>query len=218
MWRLFYPLNYFRLRADEKRRLDALATAVVAALLGLPFILFGGVFFSPDGFLDKLINVTAALGGFYVAALVAAATFAHPDLDKVIKSGPVALVTRDASGQRITEALTRREFACTIFGYLAFASILFSIVAAMAVGLSRNSAIPGLLASGGGVSLYLAVRAVFIVAFVIPAAHIAVVTGLGLYYLMDRLYRQDRAIITPKSGQAPKGDASKGETRAERRR
>jgi hypothetical protein len=34
--------------------------------------------------------------------------------------------------------------------------------------------------------------------FSVAIAHMAVVTSLGLYYLMDRLYRRDREIVTPK--------------------
>ncbi|RAI34437.1 hypothetical protein [Rhodoplanes serenus] len=199
MFRLFYPLRYFRLRADGKVLLDWIPTAILVGCISLPFILFGGVFFAPDGFLDKTINVTAALGGFYVAALVAAATFAHPDLDKVIKSGPIALVTSE-NGKRISEYLTRREFTCHVFGYLAFASILVSFAAAMAVGLSRNSTIVRHLIDVGGTSLYLTVRSIFIVLFSIPIAHIVTVTCVGLYYLMDRLYRHDRTVTTRKGG------------------
>ncbi|MDI3566652.1 hypothetical protein [Bradyrhizobium sp. Arg816] len=200
MWRLFYPLRYFRLRADGKAHLDLIPTVILAALMAGPFVAFGGVFFNPDGFLDKLINVTAALGGFYVAALVAAATFTHEDLDKVIRSGPIALIEKDADGHAITEYLTRRELACAIFGYLAFSSILFSFAAAFAVGMSRNSTLVSHLIAIGGDGLYLSIRSITIILFSLVVAHIATVTGVGLYYLMDRLYRHDRAITTPKGG------------------
>lgn len=199
MFRLFYPLRYFRLKADGKMHLDVIPTLILAAVMSTPFLLFGGVFFSPDGFLDKTINVTAALGGFYVAALVAATTFAHPDLDKVIKSGPIALVTRE-NGRRIAEDLTRREFASYVFGYLAFASIAVSFAAALAVGMSRNNTLAIHLVELGGVGLFLTVRTLFIVLFSLVIAHICTVTTLGLYYLMDRLYRHDREITTPKGG------------------
>jgi hypothetical protein len=200
MWRLFYPLRYFRLRADGKAHLDLIPTVILAALMAGPFIAFGGVFFNPDGFLDKLINVTAALGGFYVAALVAAATFTHEDLDKVIKSGPIMLLERDMDGYKIAEYLTRRELACAIFGYLAFSSILVSFAAVFAVGMSRNSTFVPHLVAWGGETLYLSLRGITIASFTLVVAHIATVTGIGLYYLMDRLYRHDRAVITPKGG------------------
>ena len=57
-------------------------------------------FFSANGFLDKTLLLTVALTGFYVAALVAAATFGHPDLDKVIKDWPVILLVKDVDGKK----------------------------------------------------------------------------------------------------------------------
>jgi hypothetical protein len=136
MWRLFYPLRYFRLVNDEKRHLDLWPTLLLAIILAVPFIFLPDTpFFHKDGFLDKLLILTSALTGFYVAALVAAATFTHPDLDKVFKVGSVTLVTHD-HGQKILEHLTRREFVCMIFGYLAFSSFLISLFASLFVGAS----------------------------------------------------------------------------------
>jgi hypothetical protein len=83
------------------------------------------ILFYPNGFIDRLLTLTSALTGFYVAALVAAATFNHPDLDNVIKSGPIALITKDSDGHNISEFLTRREFICTIFSYLAFSAFCY---------------------------------------------------------------------------------------------
>src|SRR6266481_5305479 len=138
MWRVFYPLRYFRLVNDEKRHIDFFPTLILALLITAPFVVLHDTpFFHKDGFLDKLLVLTSALTGFYVAALVAAATFSHPDLDKVFKAGPVALITRDADGKKITEHLTRREFVCTIFGYLAFSSLTISLFSSLFIGLSE---------------------------------------------------------------------------------
>jgi len=207
MWRLFYPLRYFRLVNDEKRHLELWPTLLLALVLALPFIFVPGTaFFHKDGFLDKLLILTSALTGFYVAALVAAATFTHPDLDKVFKAGPVALVTRD-NGQKIMEYLTRREFVCRIFGYLAFSSFVISLFASLFVGASGfdHAAVTHWRLIGpfiGG--NYLPVtRAVVIFCFTLAIAHLAVVTGLGLYYLIDRLHRRDREILTPKTPLEP---------------
>jgi hypothetical protein len=208
MWRLFYPLRYFRLVNDEKRHLDLWPTLLLALVLALPFIaLPGAPFFHKDGLLDKLLILTSALTGFYVAALVAAATFTHPDLDKVFKSGPVALVTRGHDGQKIMEHLTRREFVCTIFGYLAFSSLALSLLSSLFVAISdfNHAAVADWPVLGpiiGGAYLPIT-RAVVIFGFTLAIAHLAVVTSLGLYYLMDRLYRRDREIVTPKTPLEP---------------
>lgn len=208
MWRLFYPLRYFRLVNDEKRHLDLWPTLLLAILIALPFILLGDVpFFHKDGFLDKLLILTAPLTGFYVAALVAAATFVHPDLDKVFKAGPVALVMRDQDGRKIMEHLTRREFVCTIFGYLSFSSFVLSLLAAFVVPLAdfNHAAVArwpiiGWLARGIHFEVF---RDVVILFFTLAIAHLIVATTLGIYYLMDRLYRRDREIVTPKTPLEP---------------
>jgi hypothetical protein len=197
---------------EEKRHLDLWPTLLLAIVLALPFILLPGTpFFHKDGFLDKFLILTSALTGFYVAALVAAATFTHPDLDKVFKAGPVALVTKGHDGQKIREHLTRREFVCTIFGYLAFSSLMLSLLASLAIGISSydHTAVAHWSIVGpvlGGAYLPIA-RGVVIFCFTLAIAHLVVATSLGLYYLMDRLYRRDREIVTPKTpADAPRAD------------
>ena len=202
MWRLFYPLRYFSLVNREKRHIDLWPTLIIGILLALPFALIPGAsFFRPDGFLDKILALTTALTGFYVAALVGAATFSHPDLDKTITIGAIALVRRGEDGRRIQELLTRREIACTVFGYLAFATMMISISASAAVALSGISFAPLAeirwigRAFGDG---WPVTRGVLIFAFTAPLAHVAVATSLGLYYLMDRLYRQEPKVTAKK--------------------
>lgn len=204
MWRLFYPLRYFSLVNNEKRHLDLWPTGFLAIVLAAPFIFIPGApFFSPNGFLDKLLALTAALTGFYVAALVAAATFSHPDLDKTIRVGSIALVRKGDDGVRIQELLTRREFACTIFGYLAFATLVVSLSAAAAVALSAVPVAPlqgvrwiGWLFEPQN---WFIARGAVILGFTAAVSHIVVVTSLGLYYLMDRLYRQEPRVTARKS-------------------
>ncbi|QRM32479.1 hypothetical protein [Microvirga sp. VF16] len=194
MWKLFYPLRYFRLKNDEKRWLDWIPTLVLTLIVWAPFAFVPGAsFFRPDGFLDKFLGLAGALTGFYVAALVAAATFAHPDLDKTIRSGPIALIEKDSDGRPVAQALTRREFACTVFGYLAFAAFAVSLFSAIAVGVSEA---PWAKILGATVAYY--VRAIVALCFSLGIAHMTVATCLGLYYMMDRLYRSDRQIISRK--------------------
>jgi hypothetical protein len=203
MWRLFYPLRYFSLVNREKRHLDLWPTLLVGIFLALPFALLPGAsFFRPDGFLDKVLSLITALTGFYVAALVAAATFNHPDLDKTITVGSIALVRKGEDGRRIQDLLTRREFACTIFGYLAFATLALSITSAAAVALSGVSLAPFASLPWVGPAFaadgWRYLRAGLVLSFTLPLAHIAVVTSIGLYYLMDRLYRQEPRVTAKK--------------------
>lgn len=204
MWRLLYPLRYFRLVNATKRWLDALAIPL-AVLLAAPFWLFPkAIFFSSGGFLDKILALTSALAGFYVAALVAAATFAHPDLDRVITVGPV-YERRSYDGQQELEPLTRREFACVIFGYLSFGSLLYTLCAAVAV----TTAGPAFVALKGNalVAKYLTAdtlpwaSGIAVYAFTLPLAHLAIATGLGLYYLMERMHTREPRVLAKKDGQ-----------------
>lgn len=43
-------------------------------------------------------------------------------------------------------------------------------------------------------------RVILILFFCAMAAHLVTTTSLGIYYLMDRLYRRDRQITTKKQG------------------
>jgi hypothetical protein len=202
MWRLFYPFRYFQLDNAEKRHIDLWPTLVLAILIAAPFVAVPGVsFFGQNGFLDKLLLLTGPLTGFYIAALVAAATFTHPDLDKTIQSGPVALVTKDADGKRVRDLLTRREFACMIFGYLAFNTFLLSVIAVVLPSVAEaRKELHGLPRIGFlfDAPWWIIPRDILICAIVLAVAHLIVVTALGLYYLMDRLYRRDRQIVTRK--------------------
>ena len=198
MYMLLYPLRYFSLENNTKKRIDTWPTWFLAVLLALPYwIIPGASFFRPNGFIDKILTLTSCLTGFYVAALVAAATFSSPDLDKVIRSGSIALISKGDDGKKVSEALSRRQFACYIFGYLSFLSLVISVVAAFAISMT------GIKLKNIGISAASAWFEIFrnlsILGVTVMVAHLVVVTSLGLYYLMDRLYRKDRKITTPKN-------------------
>ena len=203
MWRLFYPLRYFTLINSEKRHLDAWPTLVLAALLAIPFIASPNAeFFAPNGFLDKLLVLTSALSGFYVAALLAVVTFPNADLDKVITIGPIMIKRKDPDGEAVTDRLTRREFTTTIFGYLAFISLVLSLLCAVAIPLTKSDVSP--LARLLRIDWAFTVGAlpywhgVAVATFAALTAHMFVVTCLGFYFLMGRLYRRDPKVITKK--------------------
>jgi len=202
MWRLFYPLRYFWLINSEKRQLDILPTFILAAVIAAPYVLLPDApFFRSGGFLDKLLLLTSALTGFYVAALVAAATFAHDHLDKVITLGAIKMHVR-LDGKKTTISLTRRQFTCMLFGYLAFSALTLSIFSAIFISISGVNHEPlesirwiGFIFSPANFHI---VRDIFICLFSLSVAHLAVATSLGLYYLMDRLYRHEPTIVTEK--------------------
>lgn len=204
MWRLFFPLRYFKLVNNEKRHLDLWPTLLLALLIAVPFIAIPEAsFFREKGFLDKLLILTSALTGFYVAALVAAASFSNGDLDNVIVLGSIALPIK-VDGKTVNQSLTRREFACTIFGYLAFSALMLSLFSALFIAVSGSKL--SFLASVPWIGrafeqpYFLWLRGFFVVIFAVATAHLVVATSLGLYYMMDRLYRKEPRILTEKTG------------------
>jgi hypothetical protein len=82
------------------------------------------------------------------------------------------------------------------FRVFSFFGDVFSITAAIAIALSEVSESETLM---GEYAVYL--RSAFVVVFSVMIANLFVVTSLGLYYLMDRLYRRDRQIISKKPEQ-----------------
>lgn len=201
MWRLFRPLRYFALRNREKSQLDLWGTVLIGSLILAPFLLVPDAsFFRTGGLLDRLIGLMSALTGFFVAALVAASTFAHPDLDRVMTAGAVQMRAVNDEGAKVWQNMTRRELACAIFGYLSFAAFIFSVAAAIAVpvataGLHMPQGLPAVVSrflTAHDQSLRIAVMILFIV----PVAHIMTATALGIFYLMERLHYRRPVIVS----------------------
>lgn len=209
MWRLLRPLKYFALINREKYLIDIFGALFIGAMIFLPFALVdGAAFFRSGGLLDRIGGLAATLTGFYVAALVAAATFSHADLDKEMEDGAVYRRVHDGEGVSKKERLTRRELACEIFGYLAFASLLFAVTAAISVPIANavpnvpswaNDQIGDLLIAAHPWARQLAMAAASLM-----LGHILTVTGLGIYYLTDRLHYHTPTVVSQYSD--PKSD------------
>lgn len=201
MWRLLIPLRYFSLRNGEKTLIDIVGTALIATAILIPYLLVPDAsFFRTGGLLDKLAALTATLTGFYVAALVAAATFTHSDLDKEMVSGAVFMPTKQQDGSVRLIRLTRRELACAIFGYLSFASLIFAIAAAVAVPVATaNPSAPSWYPESLS-SWLVDIRPTARLAGMVTAAavigHIMTATGLGIYYLVERLQYKTPVVIS----------------------
>lgn len=198
MQKLLYPFQFFYLHNTEVRFINAVPTIFVGAIIVLPFLLLPEAnFFGSNGFLGGLIMLTAALTGFYVAALTAAATFAHADLDKTMVHGTVKRWVKLDDGSWEQEMLTRREFVCMLFGFLAFSAMVFTILGAMA--LSTAPALPQTWKPSwaNDVDLIPLLSVTAKLLFSLWVGHLFGVTSLGLYYLMDRLHRRDKKVITP---------------------
>lgn len=201
MWRLLYPLSYLSLTNSEKRHIDLWPTLLLAAIIAAPFAFISHSNFF-HGFLDRTLLLTSALTGFYVAALVAVATFPNDDMDKVITVGAVTRKVKDADGETDTEHLTRREFSCAIFGYLAFSALMISIVSAITIPISVPlvEALRAVRWIGTAFAdpYFPYTRGIVIALVALPIAHLVVATCLGLYYLTGRVYRRDPKVLAKK--------------------
>lgn len=186
--------TYVRIKREDGARLIVLE--VWSALgLAIVFLIFWTVIglpnsFGKDGLIDGLGSITSVLAGFYVAGLVAIATFfrENSSLDDVITQGPAIL----NFGSDDEERLTRRQFVCSIFGFLVFlsfslaiSSVIFrSSASVVAAGLDEKFVGYGNLTLPAGV----VVEGIAVFSWIFLFSWQVIATLRGLYYLMDRIY------------------------------
>lgn len=193
------PLNYLRLVDERGRRIcfeDLLSTMGLTIVIAAPFLIFDDTnYFHKDGFLDKVGTFASVLTGFYVAGLLAVATFAATlgSLDNQIDVGSIILPASKADD--VDLRLTRREYVCYIFGYLAFSSLAMTIAIITVVAVVTSLAPPAEhVFNVGRVTVHIAKKAprcIGVIAWSFLLAHIGAVTCHGLYYLIERLYAKE---------------------------
>jgi hypothetical protein len=199
---LSYPLGYLILIDESGSRLyrrNLLAVVMVTIIISLPFILADANFFGDKGFLDRIGSFSAVLTGFYIAGLVGIASFSSSvgDLDLVIQHGPVKRIT--SSGE--PEDLTRREYVCSMFGYLSFVSLSMSISFILLIVLAgAKDEVLALAANIPTVKAHMAfglmvIRSVIIICCSLVVAHLFVTTCHALYYMIDRLYHKEARML-----------------------
>lgn len=202
MYYFFYPLRYLWLRNENESTIiwsDIAWVLFLSFCISAPFIIIPEAnYFGVDGFLDRFGAFSSVLTGFYVAALVAVATFSmHGDLDQPIKIGKVYRKSENS----VLIPLTRREYVCYIFGYLAFISLALSIFSIIMVVVAQPSAIilKSILSDRVADSVAkIWVPGVALSMINIVIAHMIVTTCRGLIYLIDRLYIRTPKIISQK--------------------
>lgn len=200
---LSYPLGYLKLtdeRGHKLYRRNALTVILLMTVISAPFILADANFFGDKGFLDRIGSFSAVLTGFYIAALVGVASFSTTigDLDELIVQGPIK---RQSSPDEQPEDLTRRQYVCSLFGYLSFVSLVISIGSILLIvagGMKVDVAwvsqkVPELGQYARPVLQFLRNALVLVCSLVI--AHLFVTTCHGLYYLIDRLYHKEPKLL-----------------------
>lgn len=197
-----FPLGYLSLTDEQGRplfRRDLLGVITLALIVSLPFWVTTANYFGTDGFLDKFGAFSGVLTGFYVAALVSVASFlsASPSLDELIAVGPVYGPPKDGE----PNPLTRRQYICSMFGYLSFMSLGLSLGALLAVTIAEPISW-GLYAIISDKIVQQIISGALIFGMNLVLAHMVATTCHGLYYLMDRLYAEKAQILTKDEAKA----------------
>lgn len=175
--KLLKPLIYLRIKHKQKLYIDLILPVIIGV------VLTAIVFFSPvqikllgQGSLVGLVNgLLQILIGFFVASLAAVATFQREGLDEVMVGKAPTL-----RGEKIT----RRQFVCYMFGYLALVSIVLYFgggITELTVGLLKV-----LITEKYELFKY---SAIFVYLSVL--ANLVLTTMLALYYLTDRIIRDN---------------------------
>ncbi|MEG3163802.1 hypothetical protein U1701_04270 [Sphingomonas sp. PB2P19] len=207
--KLLFPLDYLGLRSSSGARVirrDIWGWLLFSSALSVPFIVFDKAnYFHKDGLLDKVGSFSSVLLGFYVAALIAVATLSSSfaDLDKTIQVG---IIRKPPKGAVLGEKLSRREYICYMFGYMALVSLM------LALGSMLITALAPLLTPFSvtfkafdhySTWSHRWLRGAAIVAISIPLGSLAVTTLRGLYYLVERLYEQEPEVDQARTVNSP---------------
>lgn len=201
--RLVAPLSYLLVHQKPRnkgvRRLystkvaydyvwPAIGGSIVAAVALAPGFRTGAIgvnVFGEYGLVHGVNQLLQLLVGFYVAALAAVATFSRPGLDELTGGDPLIL------GNKVDDPLSRRRFACLVFGHLAVVGFALYVVGvlAMAMAPSIRELTSGLAVQFDGLSVSVpaVVRIVFAWVHLVVSAHLFIVTLFGVYFLAIRV-------------------------------
>lgn len=178
MMSIFYtlltPLLYLKISHSFKNKVD-----LIFLFVSLLFS-FGFVFFCPkinlfgsSGFVPSLNSFMGSLSGFFITGLAAVATFQGGiyNIDKPFN--------KESAFMR-GNVLSRRQFLCYLFGYLAFSSIIFSLFGIFSVSYANT---PHHIDE----SYRYMLKAIFEVVYSCWLGHIIGTTLVGLVFLTDRM-------------------------------
>jgi len=196
---VLFPLNYLRLEKESARKLVWRDVFYVGAMTVFTLAIFTAIqanFFGKDGLLERLGSLAATLTGFFIAALVAVATFAakSASLDEPITVGKI--VYRASLDEK--HDLTRREYVCSMFGYAAFLSLVISVLAIFITSVAQP-----IKSLAWNPTALLILSKSWMIVILMMVFHLVITTFRGLYYLVDRLYAKE-IIILPRSDIAEK--------------
>jgi hypothetical protein len=190
---LLAPFEYLLIRHSLKRAVDIyapLSFAIVAAIGAC----WGALnMFGSAGLVPGVNGLLQIVAGFFITSLAAIATF----------NGAIYRIDDPFEGEAAIlhgEALTRRQFLCHLFAYLAIVSVvlyLAGVIGIASAGYMHMEVV--------GVSR-LALRSIFLAGYAAIFGHVLGTTLIGLIFLSSRFSRvspRDRFTARPKNGTAP---------------
>lgn len=196
--RLFSPLAYFRIRHSKGKDYDVTSSVKLWYDFYIPLLVAFAVtfmlykysvpfaFFSENGVVKQFSQMLSFLAGFYITALAAIASFDRKDLDSPTKGTPLKIYKSAINPKNDKpfgdHTLTRREYLCMLFGYLAFMSINLFLIGVL------SELFHPLVAEF--IHDYSFTRFVFLFAYLYFLSHIIVTTFIGIFYLSERIHQE----------------------------
>jgi len=186
---LMTPLRYLRIRQGISLfQSKAVYDWFLPAVLAIPATYIGNKYslgiFSEQGVIGGFQKLLEILIPFYIAALAAVATFQRDGLDDVLKGHPATLNIRHARGDWVERILTRRQFICYLFGYLAFLSLCLFVAILFLNLISQKSSVAAHELFGACLPF---AKIAIIYIFMVPIWQMIVTTLLGVYFMSERL-------------------------------
>lgn len=182
--RLTTPLRYLKIKHKQKVKYDWVIPGILTLLCmwGLSGIGYSVSLTGEKGMLAGIATLAHVLVGFFIAALAAVATFQGQGMDEKMSS-PSPTLKDKYKGQTITRELTRRQFLCFLFGYLAFVSLFIALLTIFerVLGTQLAAFFPEL------VKVW--IRPIGLAAILFIFWNLFVTTLVGLYYLTDRIHQ-----------------------------
>ncbi|MEM5532309.1 hypothetical protein [Pseudoalteromonas arctica] len=178
--KLTAPLKYLLIDHKQKKYVDYILPIFFSLLMCVLFFFLPEqiVIFRNNGLIESLSNFIQVLAGFYIAALAAIATFPNKNIDNVTDGYPLKLNN---------EELTRRQFLCYMFGYLAFLGFSLVLLGKVAISLEPNIT---LLLNNLSDEIKLALKVFFLFLYFIAFNSLILTTLYGLYYLTEKIHER----------------------------
>lgn len=186
--KLFSPLNYLRIKHDEKKwydfRVPALGATMAMAVYyfcheHIPLVGGSGLIVQVNGLLQVLI-------GFYIAALAAVSTFSNSTIDEVM-AGDSPTIVEKYRGTKLKVELTRRRFVCFLFGYLALMSFILFSVGLVSILLGKMISL--WVVEISSLETLWILKTIFVGLYSLILLNLITTTLLGLYFLSVRFHQ-----------------------------